>query len=351
MNKALLLISLAFLTHYAASQEIKIQQREGLVQNKKEKQIVFRQFEKFEPDLNKVTISRITKMIIFDDSVFILDGRQSKIFVFDRKANYLYSIGRPGQGPGDLEYPPDFFISEKEIIYVLNSMAKRIEVFSIKGDFIKRIELKLPKEIFFSQPRCILVDKNQDILIAYNLGPHLIDIYDDNGKYLKTLLKREDEIYIPGDNIGNCSQILFFPKDNAILHFNYFTGLFTKISKTGKVGRHFSVFDALQSKETSKIEEEISASRKANKTGVSIKGFQLWSNCCLDKDYNIYVFLLLKKRTEKQKMFVFSSEGDFLYWENIPYFVNIRVDDLYYFQDSFVFKTSDEEIYFTKKGV
>lgn len=350
MKKAFLFVSLVFLALHATLQEAKIQQKEGIIQNKNEQHIVFRQFQKFEPDLSKVTIGRITKLIIFENRVYILDGRQSRIFVFDRKANYLCSVGRPGQGPGDLEYPSDFFISNKGIIYVLNSMAKRIEVFSLAGDFAKRIELKLPKEIILSRPQGILVDRNENLFITYNLSPHLIDIYDKNGKFSKTLLKREDQIYVPGENIGNCSQIMFFPEDNAILHFSYLTGVFIKVSLKGKVESKFSVFDALQSKEVARIEEGISGRRKESGSGVQIREFQLWSKFCLDKNNNIYVFLILKKKTENQKIFVFSSQGDFLYWENIPYFADTRIDDLYCFEDSFVFKTSDDDLFFSKSG-
>jgi len=72
----------------------------------------------------------------------------------------------------------------------------------------------------------------------------------------------------------------------------------------------------------------------------------------MDNDENIYASLLLKKQTDKQKIFVFSPKGDFLYWKNTPDFAGnrVRVEDLYYFMDSFVFKTPDNEIYMAKKG-
>lgn len=249
MKKTLILLSFAFLAQNAVSQEINIQQKEGLIQNKEDKHIVFRGIDKIDSFSESGIIGSITKMNMAGERIYILDKRQCKIFVFTKKAKFLYSIGRSGQGPGDLENPSDFFITDKETVYVLNPMAKRIEVFSIKGNFVKRIALKLPEGLFYSQPNRILVDQNQEILIAYSLSRHLIDVYDENGNYLRTLLKREDKITIPGENIGNCSQIQFFPKEKAILHFNYFTGLFTKISKTGNIEKIFSVFDEPLNKE------------------------------------------------------------------------------------------------------
>lgn len=347
--KTLLMISLVVLSYYGSSQELKIDQKEPMIQNKKEEQIAFQQFEIFKPDINKVVISQVTKIDFHKGRFYILDQRQSRIFVFDKQANYLYSIGTPGQGPGDLEHPSDFAISDKDLVYVVNPMAKRIEVFFIKGDFNRRIELSLPNDIFYAHPSKILVDKKENIYVAYSLSSHLIDVYDEKGKYQKTLVERKQKVTVPGTYLGNSSELLFFQDENYILHFDHFTGIFTKIAKTGKTEKIFSAFAPLVHNETIKIKEESSRSKKEAKSGLQIQDFQLWSNCCFDNNSNIYVFLLLKKKEEQQKMLIFSSEGDFLYWENIPYFVNTKVLSMYCFDDLFMFRTMDEEIFSAKK--
>jgi len=172
---------------------------------------------------------------------------------------------------------------------------------------------------------------------------------NNKGEYQKTLLEREEEVFIPGINLGNSSQILFFPDDNYMLHFNYFTGVFKKISKTGKAERIFSVFDSFLRKEISNIKEDIKERRKKSKpNSVSTQSFQLWSDCCIDENSNIIVFLLLKKKEEHQKMFVFSSEGDFLYWKWFPYIEKSRIDNISYFNDLFIFKTSNDGVFLSK---
>jgi len=295
-------------------------------------------------------LSSITKISIFNDRVFILDGRQSKILVYDLSAKYLYSIGRPGQGPGDLEHPSDFFITDKEEIYVLNSMAKTIEVFTLKGDFIKRIEIKMPKELYYSYPSMLLVDDDNEIDIAYSLSPNLIDAYDENGRYLRTLLKREEDIMIPGDKIGNCSQIQFCRDKKAILHFDFFKGLFIKVNQSGDIENKFSVYDKLHDKEIRLIEDMMSATRKEAASSVSIKEFQLWSKSGRDNDDNIYVFLLKKKQPEKEKTYVFSPQGEFLYWQNAPEMIGDVIEDSYCFGDVFIFKTQNDDLNIAKKG-
>lgn len=351
MNKLLSFSSVLFIVLYPVSQDIYTQQKEGLIQEKEDSHIVFNHINKLVINSRNDIISTITKIIKRDNIVFILDGRQSKVFVVDNKAKYLYTIGRPGQGPGDLEHPSDFFITDNDLVYILNSMSNRIEVFSVDGRFIKRIQLIIPKEIFYSHPSGILVTRESDIIVAYSLSQHLIDIFNENGEYLRTLLKRENDVIIPGDNIGNCSQIQFYPQETAILHFDYFTGLFTKISKTGKIDKQFSASIPLHNKEVTKIQNDILAKRnekKANST--SIKEFQLWSRFCMDEDQNVYVISLLRKKGENQKMYVFSSRGEYLYWINTPRINDIAyADDLYYFQGMYMFKTPDDEMFMIKK--
>ena len=350
MKKITLLVFIAVFSQYAGSQEIHVQQKNGLFQKEEDKKIYFHRVAKFEPSAENRAWSSITKIMIFGDRVFLLDGRQSKIAVYDINAKFLHSIGRPGQGPGDLEHPSDFFITDKEVIYVLNSMAKTIEVFTIRGEFIKRIEIKMPKELYYSYPSMLLLGDNDEIYIAYSLSPNLIDAYDENGRYLRTLLKREDDIMIPGDNIGNCSQIQFCQDKKAILHFDFFKGLFIKVNKSGDVENKFSVYDKLHDKEIRAIEDMISETRKQAASSVSIKEFQLWSRCCVDDDNNIYAFSLKKKQAERERMYVFSSKGDFLYWQDAPDRIGDLIEDAYCFGDIFIFKTQNDDLYLAKKG-
>lgn len=119
----------------------------------------------------------------------------------------------------------------------------------------------------------------------------------------------------------------------------------------GEKEQSFSAFDELHQDEVRKLQEEY---KKKGKNLMAKEGgahhFSLWSNFCIDREGNIYAFLLWKRKEEKQKLFVFSPEGIFLYWTTIPYFKDIpRVDQIYFFDDEFIFVTYDFDIYFAKK--
>jgi hypothetical protein len=116
-----------------------------------------------------------------------------------------------------------------------------------------------------------------------------------------------------------------------------------------KIEKIFSVSDKLHKKELQKLKKFIAEKRKIKKSGIRALTFRLWSNYCIDADDNIYVFLLLTKKSKKQKLFVFSPEGTFLYWTTIPYFKNTRINKIFCSEDDFIFVTSEQEIIFAKK--
>lgn len=351
MKKYLIFIFI-LCTHIALiSQETKLNQKQGILQDKELSHIEFYRFKKFDIDLNKVAFKSISKIAIHEKRVYILDRQLNCIFVFDKKARYLHSIGRPGQGPGDLQYPRDFVISDDRKIYIVCSLVKRIEVFALDGNFLKRIELKIPEDIYYSKPTNILVTSDSKFIIGYNLSSHLLDVYNSEGKFVTNILKRNDPVFVPGVNLANSSLISFVGQENSILQFNNFTGAFSRLKIDGENVQSFSAFDKLHQNEVKKLQEEYK--EKSKKLMVKEGGahyFSLWSNFCRDKEGNIYAFLLWKKKEEKQKLFVFDPEGTYLYWTTIPYFKDIpRVDRIFFFSDEFVFVTYNWDIYFCQK--
>jgi|GEM_PF-798784 len=69
--------------------------------------------------------------------IHVVDSRQNRILVFSKKGELLRSIGRSGQGPGDLLAPEKICFDELNNLYVYESANGRIQLFNSKGDFIK----------------------------------------------------------------------------------------------------------------------------------------------------------------------------------------------------------------------
>ncbi|MGD2245744.1 MAG: 6-bladed beta-propeller [Candidatus Aminicenantes bacterium] len=327
-------------------QNVKFNQKEGLHQREKEKHIVFDQFDEFKIDPEEVVFKDISKLILHDGLIYILDSKQSRIFVFDSSAALISTIGQPGQGPGDLEYPRDFFIDSVGTVYVVNSAAQRIEVFSPDGIFTKRIDLSVPKDIFYSHPSAFLLNQDDRIFIAYNISTHLIDEYQDTGSFVRTLIKRDNPVKIPGVNIGNSSFMCLSKQNKDIIHFNYFTGVFHILSQSGIIKVKFSAYDSLHQNQMSKIIADI---KKSDKPFLSIQVFELWSPFfCVNNQDMILSMLRLKNKKEPQKFFIFSKDGIYLYQMAIPFFKNDVVDQIYFYDNNYIFITANQKIFFSK---
>jgi hypothetical protein len=72
-------------------------------------------------------------------NIYIVDGGNNRIQKFRRDGQYLQTIGRKGQGPGEFESPYDIWLDSEENIYVSEGM--KIQIFNKDGEFTKSVKL------------------------------------------------------------------------------------------------------------------------------------------------------------------------------------------------------------------
>lgn len=83
-------------------------------------------------------ISRIDKIIVHDNRIYILDGFSSnRIKVFNMEGTFLQTIGKSGEGPGEYRNPVDFII-KNEFLYVYDNPDNLIK-FNLKGEYMESI--------------------------------------------------------------------------------------------------------------------------------------------------------------------------------------------------------------------
>jgi hypothetical protein len=75
------------------------------------------------------------------NNIFILDVKASQIMVFDKDGHYIRTIGRKGQGPGDLDGAWRIFISSGNELVVEGLISRRLDYFDLDGRYIKRISI------------------------------------------------------------------------------------------------------------------------------------------------------------------------------------------------------------------
>lgn len=86
-------------------------------------------------DSSEALLSDATKIIEYNDKLFILDLAASKIMVFDELGKYLYSIGRKGNGAGEYAMLFDFTINTATGEVVMLAQGSVVSVYDEEGKF------------------------------------------------------------------------------------------------------------------------------------------------------------------------------------------------------------------------
>jgi len=124
-------------------------------------------------------------------NIHVVDSGQNKILVFSKKGEFLKSLGRSGQGPGDLLAPEKICFDAANTMYVYESANGRIQSFNSKGEYIRGFKVyKYIQALRVWGKRIYCVCKQQ---VPNN---PLIEILDLDGKMLGVIGtdKRIDKI-------------------------------------------------------------------------------------------------------------------------------------------------------------
>jgi len=75
-----------------------------------------------------------------DERIYILDYKEAHVKVFDKDGKYLMTIGRPGQGPGELNRPRVISLNQNELM--ASELGGRLSFFSLNGKFLRHLSGK-----------------------------------------------------------------------------------------------------------------------------------------------------------------------------------------------------------------
>jgi hypothetical protein len=67
-------------------------------------------------------------------NIYLLDAQLSEVFIFSSSGEYIRSIGREGEGPGEFRRPSDLFLMPDGNVAVLQRMPGKIVLLSTEGD-------------------------------------------------------------------------------------------------------------------------------------------------------------------------------------------------------------------------
>ena len=71
--------------------------------------------------------------------IYAIDGRECTIKVFDPEGRFLRTIGRKGQGPGELTFPSRIILTPQDEVVVLDAGNRRLSFFKRDGTLLREL--------------------------------------------------------------------------------------------------------------------------------------------------------------------------------------------------------------------
>ena len=107
-----------------------------------------------------------------EEKIYILDIKECHIKVFNKNGEYLKTIGKKGQGPGEMRLPGALVITAQQEILVNDASARKLHFFTLDGKFLRAVSQT--KMWLFSSPKA---DQKGNIIAGYMIAGQEV-IYD-----------------------------------------------------------------------------------------------------------------------------------------------------------------------------
>ncbi|MDH3884240.1 MAG: NHL repeat-containing protein [Desulfobacterales bacterium] len=114
-----------------------------------------------------------------DGRIYVVDGVNSKIRIYDQGGRLVSSFGSAGAGSSQLRFPLGIDLDGSGNIYVADAGNHRVQIFSAQGDFIAKMDLPRgkikpadPTDVAVDQTRqhCYVVDNDNHRILVYDLA-------------------------------------------------------------------------------------------------------------------------------------------------------------------------------------
>jgi DNA-binding beta-propeller fold protein YncE len=137
-------------------------------------------------------LSQPSDVAVSDDGrIYVVDGVNSKVKIFNQSGQAIASFGTAGSGNGEFKNPLGIDIDRSGRVYIADSGNHRVQIFDRDGSFIAAIEIHFKKKhppdptdvaVDESRNRCYVVDNDNHQILVYDLASlKLISTYGGPG--------------------------------------------------------------------------------------------------------------------------------------------------------------------------
>jgi predicted CXXCH cytochrome family protein len=113
-----------------------------------------------------------------DGTVFVLDGVNHRVVVYNAEGQLRFQFGSPGSGFGQLDYPLGMAAGPEGDLYVADSGNHRVQVFTAEGKPVEVIPLPAAANDSPPDPTGVAVDSIRGRLYLADNDNHRIAVYD-----------------------------------------------------------------------------------------------------------------------------------------------------------------------------
>lgn len=117
-----------------------------------------------------------------DGRIYVIDGGNHRVVVYNSNGKYLYVIGSKGFGDGQFIAPLGITVDKNNSVYVADTGNHRVQIFDELGKFVKKIAIRdQSKKI---KPVDVALSPRMDVLYVTGNTNHKVMLYNVNGKQL-----------------------------------------------------------------------------------------------------------------------------------------------------------------------
>lgn len=118
--------------------------------------------------------------------LYVVNGRNHNIAVFDLEGKYLFSIGQRGDGDGEFNFPTDLDVDSKGNIVVADSMNARVQILDKEGKFIRKFGQRGDRPEDFKIIKGIAVSREDNIYVVDSATERIL-VFNNEGEPLTSI--------------------------------------------------------------------------------------------------------------------------------------------------------------------
>ena len=121
---------------------------------------------------------------LYDNQVYVCDGKNYRIQVFDLDLNFVRSIGSHGKGRGEFLTPRDVKFDTAGNMYVAEYDNRRVQVLDTSGQFIRDFghgKLRGPSSLCIVDKYVYVSDFDSHCIVVYETSGQLVTSFGSHG--------------------------------------------------------------------------------------------------------------------------------------------------------------------------